>query len=194
MSTQQAYINGFVKRAAQYGYNYIEAMNILKAAELKGDQHKLDVDKDGKIEADDLKKLRQRKEAAELKGDQHKLDVDKDGKIEASDLKKLRQRKEAGLIGDAVQGVKQLASNAGDTYNNYIAAKNTPSAEDMAANLRARSAYAQQMAPQPAYQKLPGALTGGTLAGGTGASVPAPAPMSQVRSVPGGIPAVRPRP
>ena len=65
MSTQQAYINGFVKRAAEYGYNHFEAINILKAAELKGDQHKLDVDKDGKIEGEDLKKLRQRKQAAD---------------------------------------------------------------------------------------------------------------------------------
>jgi hypothetical protein len=65
MSTQQAFINGFVKRAAQYGYNHFEAVNILKAAELKGDQHKLDVDKDGKIEGSDLKKLRQRKQAAD---------------------------------------------------------------------------------------------------------------------------------
>ena len=65
MSTQQTYINGFVKRAAEYGYNEYEAINILKAAELKGDQHKLDVDKDGKIEGEDLKKLRQRKQAAD---------------------------------------------------------------------------------------------------------------------------------
>ena len=65
MNTQQSFINGFVKRAAQYGYNEYEAINILKAAELKGDQHKLDVDKDGKIEGTDLKKLRQRKQAAD---------------------------------------------------------------------------------------------------------------------------------
>ena len=65
MSTQEAFINGFVKRASQYGYNEYEAINILKAAELKGDQHKLDVDKDGKIEGSDLKKLRQRKQAAD---------------------------------------------------------------------------------------------------------------------------------
>lgn len=63
---QQAYIEGFVKRASEYGFSEEEAINILKAAsELKGDQHKLDVDKDGKIEAEDLKKLRQRKQAAE---------------------------------------------------------------------------------------------------------------------------------
>jgi hypothetical protein len=61
---QQAYIYGFVKRASEYGYSEQEAINILKAAtELKGDQHKLDVDHDGKIEASDLKKLRQRKQA-----------------------------------------------------------------------------------------------------------------------------------
>ena len=63
---QQAYIEGFVKRANEYGFSNDEAVAILKqAAELKGDQHKLDVDKDGKIEGSDLKKLRQRKEAAE---------------------------------------------------------------------------------------------------------------------------------
>lgn len=67
MNTDQAYIKGFVKRASQYGYSQYDAMNILKAAaELKGGQHKLDVDKDGKIEASDLKKLRQRKQAGAL--------------------------------------------------------------------------------------------------------------------------------
>jgi hypothetical protein len=61
---QQAYIYGFVKRAAEYGFSENEALNILKnASELKGDQYKLDVDHDGKIEASDLKKLRQRKKA-----------------------------------------------------------------------------------------------------------------------------------
>jgi hypothetical protein len=65
---QQSYIYGFVKRAMQYGFNEQEALNIFKnAAELKGDQHKLDVDKDGKIEASDLRKLRQRKQASFLK-------------------------------------------------------------------------------------------------------------------------------
>ena len=32
MSTQQAYINGFVKRAAQYGYSHNQALGILKQA------------------------------------------------------------------------------------------------------------------------------------------------------------------
>jgi hypothetical protein len=64
---QQAYINGFVKRAAEYGYNEYQAINILKqASELKGDQHKLDVDHNGKIEGSDLKKLRKLKQAGAL--------------------------------------------------------------------------------------------------------------------------------
>jgi len=32
MNTQQAYINGFVKRAAEYGYNRQEALEIYKQA------------------------------------------------------------------------------------------------------------------------------------------------------------------
>jgi hypothetical protein len=59
---QQAYINGFIKRAAEYGFSEQEAAAILKySEELKGDQHKLDVDHDGEIEAEDLKKLRAQK-------------------------------------------------------------------------------------------------------------------------------------
>ena len=61
MSTQEAYINGFVKRAAQYGLNQYQAIELLKSAELKGNQYKLDVDHDGKIEAEDLAKLRAKK-------------------------------------------------------------------------------------------------------------------------------------
>ena len=54
--------------------------------ELVGNQHKLDVNKNGKIDGDDLKKLR----SEELVGNQHKLDVNKNGKIDGEDLKKLR--------------------------------------------------------------------------------------------------------
>jgi Ca2+-binding EF-hand superfamily protein len=101
------YVEGFLEQAIGRGMNLKQAVelydsafsttfNQLKTSELKGNQHKLDVDGDGKIEADDLKKLRAGKaevKEAELKGDQHKLDVDGDGKIEADDLKKLRAGK-----------------------------------------------------------------------------------------------------
>jgi hypothetical protein len=33
MSTQQAFVNGFIKRASQYGYSEQEAINILKQAD-----------------------------------------------------------------------------------------------------------------------------------------------------------------
>jgi hypothetical protein len=175
MTTQQqeAFINGFVKRAAQYGYNEYEAINILKAAELKGDQHKLDVDKDGKIEGSDLKKLRQRKQAGFL----------------SEGLANMKQ-----MAGDTVNAGKQLVSNLGESYNNYVTAKNTPTPEDLAANQKAHDSYARQMAPQPEHQKLPGTLTGGTLTGGTATSAPALTPMRQVKPTAGGPPAVRLRP
>jgi len=38
MTTQRAYINGFVKRAADYGFNRIEAESIFKRAAMKMQQ------------------------------------------------------------------------------------------------------------------------------------------------------------
>jgi hypothetical protein len=66
------YVEGFLEQAVNRGMNLKQAvelydtafsttLNQLKTSELKGDQHKLDVDGDGKIEADDLKKLREGK-------------------------------------------------------------------------------------------------------------------------------------
>jgi hypothetical protein len=99
-----SYIEGFLNQAIDRGVSVKQAIDMydqsltntiisLKHAELKGNQHKLDVDCDGKIEAEDLKKLREgnKGKTAELKGNQHKLDADHDGKIEAEDLKKLRE-------------------------------------------------------------------------------------------------------
>jgi hypothetical protein len=54
---------------------------------LKGDQHKIDANKNGKIDAQDFKKLR----GEELKGNQHKIDKNKNGKIDAHDFKMLRK-------------------------------------------------------------------------------------------------------
>ena len=64
-----SYIEGFIKQAVERGIAVDQAVSMydnilsstigqLKQAELKGKQHKLDVDGDGKIEASDLKKLR----------------------------------------------------------------------------------------------------------------------------------------
>ena len=67
------YVEGFLEQAVNRGIGLKQAVelydsaftttfNQLKSSELKGDQHKLDVDKDGKIEGEDLKKLRGDKE------------------------------------------------------------------------------------------------------------------------------------
>jgi hypothetical protein len=66
MTTEQAYIEGFVKRASEYGFSYNEAISLLKQATLVGDQSKLDVNHNGKIEATDLKALRNRKKTSEI--------------------------------------------------------------------------------------------------------------------------------
>jgi hypothetical protein len=71
-----------------------EAIDAMIEENLVGDQDKLDADKDGDIEADDLADLRAGKKVEEgLVGDQGELDADKDGDIEADDLADLRAGK-----------------------------------------------------------------------------------------------------
>jgi len=76
---QQAYIEGFVKRASQYGFNYNEAIELLKQAALTADQHKLDVNHNGKIEASDLKALRNRKKTVKTAGPVPEMDTQPGG-------------------------------------------------------------------------------------------------------------------
>lgn len=60
--------------------------------ELKGNQHKIDANKNGKIDSQDFKILRSKdKVDEELKGNQHKIDANKNGKIDAQDFKILRK-------------------------------------------------------------------------------------------------------
>ena len=59
--------------------------------ELKGDQHEIDANNNGEIDANDFKILRGKKNATEeLKGDQHEIDANNNGEIDADDFKKLR--------------------------------------------------------------------------------------------------------
>jgi hypothetical protein len=70
--------------------------------ELKGKQHKIDANKNNKIDAHDFKLLKAKKEVKEeseqveeeLKGKQHKIDANKNGKVDAHDFKLLRAKKE----------------------------------------------------------------------------------------------------
>ena len=43
MGTQQAYIEGFVKRANEYGFNYVQAMRLLKQAAVADNTHTLNI-------------------------------------------------------------------------------------------------------------------------------------------------------
>jgi hypothetical protein len=62
--------------------------------ELKGDQHKIDANKNKKIDAHDFTILRGKKKVAEeLKGDQHKIDANKNNKVDAHDFAILRGKK-----------------------------------------------------------------------------------------------------
>lgn len=61
---------------------------------LKGDQHKIDMNKNKKIDAQDFEILRNKKEVKEeLKGDQHKIDKNKNNKIDSQDFAILRKQK-----------------------------------------------------------------------------------------------------
>jgi hypothetical protein len=62
--------------------------------ELKGDQHKIDANKNNKVDAHDFAILRGKKKVAEeLKGDQHKIDANKNNKVDAHDFAILRGKK-----------------------------------------------------------------------------------------------------
>ena len=82
--------------------------------ELKGNQHKIDANKNGKIDADDFKKLR----VEELKGDQHKIDANKNGKIDSHDFKLLRGKKKANE--DIELDERELSPAEADKKEKYV--------------------------------------------------------------------------
>jgi hypothetical protein len=101
--------------------------------ELKGNQHKIDANKNGKIDAEDFKKLRKE----ELKGNQHKIDANKNGKIDADDFKKLRKEEsvneESAHVYDtktdkvhSTHGTYKKALNAMKKLNNEHPGYETP--------------------------------------------------------------------
>jgi len=62
---------------------------------LKGNQHKIDANKNGKVDSHDFKLLRAKKHIKEaLKGAQHKLDANKNKRIDSHDFELLRKKKE----------------------------------------------------------------------------------------------------
>jgi len=104
--------------------------------ELKGNQHKIDKNKNNKIDAEDFKMLRKE----ELKGDQHKIDANKNNKIDAHDFQLLRGRKkvkedtfagkllnslvESEEIQKAINEVMKKDATAGDWIHDFVHSKN----------------------------------------------------------------------
>jgi len=80
---------------------------ILQQEALKGNQHKIDKNKNNKIDAEDFKLLRKEENVDEaLKGNQHKIDKNKNNKIDAEDFKMLRKEE------SVEEGIKDIAKKA----------------------------------------------------------------------------------
>jgi hypothetical protein len=104
--------------------------------ELKGNQHKIDKNKNNKIDAHDFKLLRKE----ELKGDQHKIDANKNNKIDAHDFQLLRGKKkvkedtfagkllnslsESEEIRKAINEVMKRDASAGDWISDFLHSDN----------------------------------------------------------------------
>ena len=100
--------------------------------ELKGNQHKIDKNKNNKIDAEDFKMLRKE----ELKGNQHKIDANKNNKIDAHDFQILRGKKkvkedtfagqllnslaESEEIQKAINEVMKKDATAADWINDFL--------------------------------------------------------------------------
>jgi hypothetical protein len=99
----------------------------LKEDELTAKQQKIDLNKNGKVDGDDLSKLRAgTKTEAELSAAQQKIDLNKNGKVDGSDLSKLRAgAKTEGEVEEPTSLTKILSkegetlvkSGAGKMYN-----------------------------------------------------------------------------
>jgi hypothetical protein len=120
--------NIYNKSSKDYNHNVKE--------ELKGNQHKIDKNKNKKIDAEDFKMLRKE----ELKGDQHKIDANKNNKIDAHDFQLLRGKKkvkedtfvgklfnslsESEEIRRAINEVMKRDASAGDWISDFLHSDN----------------------------------------------------------------------
>ena len=91
-----------------------------KHGNLKGNQTKLDANKNGKIDKEDFKLLKSKKEVKEeLKGNQSKIDANKNGKIDKEDFKlytaEIREMNEIGLYN--IDSLQFYAKKAIDLIN-----------------------------------------------------------------------------
>ena len=103
-----------------------ERLQSIKEDELTSKQQKIDLNKNGKVDGDDLSKLRAgTKTEAELSAAQQKIDLNKNGKVDGDDLSKLRAGAKTEGEGEQLSQTKILSkegetlvkSGAGKMYN-----------------------------------------------------------------------------
>jgi len=102
-----------------------ERLQSIKEDELTAKQQKIDLNKNGKVDGDDLSKLRAgTKTEAELSAAQQKIDLNKNGKVDGDDLSKLRagaktegeeQLPQTKIL--SKEGETLVKSGAGNMYN-----------------------------------------------------------------------------
>jgi hypothetical protein len=88
----------------------------LKEDELTAKQQKIDLNKNGKVDGDDLSKLRGgAKTEAELSAAQQKIDLNKNGKVDGSDLSKLRAGAKTEAEVEEPTSLTKILSKEGET-------------------------------------------------------------------------------
>ena len=91
-----------------------ERLQTLKEDELTAKQQKIDLNKNGKVDGDDLSKLRAgAKTESELTANQQKIDLNKNGKVDGDDLSKLRAG--AKTEGEETTSLTKILSKEGET-------------------------------------------------------------------------------
>jgi hypothetical protein len=91
-----------------------ERLQSIKEDELTAKQQKIDLNKNGKVDGDDLSKLRAgTKTEAELSAAQQKIDLNKNGKVDGDDLSKLRAG--AKTEGEEATSLTKILSKEGET-------------------------------------------------------------------------------
>ena len=91
-----------------------ERLQSIKEDELTAKQQKIDLNKNGKVDGDDLSKLRAgAKTEAELSAAQQKIDLNKNGKVDGDDLSKLRAG--AKTEGEETTSLSKILSKEGET-------------------------------------------------------------------------------
>ena len=91
-----------------------ERLQSIKEDELTAKQQKIDLNKNGKVDGDDLSKLRAgAKTESELTANQQKIDLNKNGKVDGDDLSKLRAG--AKTEGEETTSLTKILSKEGET-------------------------------------------------------------------------------